>query len=550
MAASIESLKALRAQGIISAHEFVALATELSKQMDTEIGRLSQAVSQMNSKLPSPSPSIMPSPQRISQASKRDIPSPMACSSAASSLMVDEDGQPLWTETCSSVPLSLTPCASSSSMREEHGARARRNLMGSFSASPSLPASRELSPNGCTPTSSSVDASSISSSDKNGAQAVKVFSAQEEIYHRRPNGPGVGNASFVRYGSAQDFINASNVKISYRRLKPGTKRVWEQHERWVPMDEVFHIKDKQDGDTTTQWSQAAKPPAQQSTAASTSSTTSRFVETNNHADAVHIMLESLGPLPELAKHERKRVLPSKKEAHVRGRQTAKRRTIESKISIQDRLRQFEGNSLVEQCNEIFCQACKFAPANKWSSINSHCTAPSHKAKLVLWERRNMGDVSLAETLAEHFKQHPQEILSSLRPTDLVYRYKVMETFMASGTPPERIGVFRTLLERSGISIGSWTHLKLFIPKIEEHELTRLKTEMQGQFVSTQFDGTTRLGEAINVVNRWCTAKFELMQRLTLFQTTLTHVNAPKLAALIGKHLMTTMQVRVSRLQLA
>ena len=130
----------------------------------------------------------------------------------------------------------------------------------------------------------------------------------------------------------------------------------------------------------------------------------------------------------------------------------------------------------------------------------------------------------------------------MSPEALAYRYRVMEVFLKSGTHPERISDFRPLLERGGVSLGSESSLKLYIPKIEAEEKDRLRLEMRDQFVSSQFDGTTRLGEAINLVNRWCTPGFELVQRLTIFRTTLKHLNNQQLSALVGQHILRDMLI--------
>eukprot|EP00967_Tisochrysis_lutea_P016461 scaffold18545_cov32-Tisochrysis_lutea.AAC.2 len=47
-------------------------------------------------------------------------------------------------------------------------------------------------------------------------------------------------------------------------------------------------------------------------------------------------------------------------------------------------------------------------------------------------------------------------------------------------------------------------------------MTPSSEEIANQNFSISFDGTTRLGEALNVTGRWCTSNFELVKRLLAF----------------------------------
>ena len=64
------------------------------------------------------------------------------------------------------------------------------------------------------------------------------------------------------------------------------------------------------------------------------------------------------------------------------------------------------------------------------------------------------------------------------------------------------------------------------------EMARLLAELDGQRYSLAFDGTTRLGEALNVVARFCTEQFVLEQRLVRFVTLAQHADGAALAGVI------------------
>eukprot|EP00966_Prymnesium_polylepis_P207138 4797937-Prymnesium_polylepis.1 len=84
---------------------------------------------------------------------------------------------------------------------------------------------------------------------------------------------------------------------------------------------------------------------------------------------------------------------------------------------------------------------------------------------------------------------------------MVFRFRCVEAMLAAGVPISTLDPLRPLLEHSGVSLCESGKLSVFIPKIEARELERLKMEMRGQLIAISFDGTTRLGEALNTTGR-------------------------------------------------
>ena len=81
---------------------------------------------------------------------------------------------------------------------------------------------------------------------------------------------------------------------------------------------------------------------------------------------------------------------------------------------------------------------------------------------------------------------------------------------------------------------------MFIPQIEDREIKLIVKELLEQHFSVIFDGTTRLGEAINVVTRSITDDFVIRMRLVAFKTTKVHCNGEDLFRLI----LTTLQTKL------
>ena len=238
-------------------------------------------------------------------------------------------------------------------------------------------------------------------------------------------------------------------------------------------------------------------------------------------------------LPALAAHERERSLPQSAPAIVRGRNKAERKTAESKVSVESRIAQFPANSFTMSLGKLHCAACKVTVFNKWSSIQTHVKSDDHKAKLLLWETRSVADRELKANLLAYYEEHPDESGHSVEGDVLVFRFRTLEAFLKAGIAPSVIDMLRPLLQRSGIALTDSSHLRSLIPRVEESECKLLNSELVDQYVGIAFDGTTRLGEAINVTGRWTSKDFRIVKRLLDITTLEQHVTHSFLASHIS-----------------
>ena len=109
--------------------------------------------------------------------------------------------------------------------------------------------------------------------------------------------------------------------------------------------------------------------------------------------------------------------------------------------------------------------------------------------------------------------------------------------MYAGIPYAKADMIRPLLERASHPLTDSGNLgRTYIPLIQERELQRLRKELLKQWFALIFDGTTRLGEAINMVTRSITDEFQICMRLIAFKTLKVHVDGPGLYRLILKTL--------------
>jgi hypothetical protein len=277
--------------------------------------------------------------------------------------------------------------------------------------------------------------------------------------------------TIVRVGTPADFLNNGRVRVSlYLALKPGTKYKMQTNFVWVTRDELILAS-----------------------LAESSPLLPRSLESVREAHAQQEQARSRGreeaeqALPARAAHERERKLPQKAMIGERGRQKATRQTSESKVSVQDRITAFPGHSLAIVDGKLCCVACRFFPANKWSSIASHTKltyngqATAHAKKLDKWKHRTVDDTELKYFLQAYFESHPDEQVGSKDPDELVYRYRVSESFVAH-PPFTGIDNHNNLLQRAGHSIPNSANLRLFIPRIEEAENKLLDSEMANEYI--------------------------------------------------------------------
>ena len=86
--------------------------------------------------------------------------------------------------------------------------------------------------------------------------------------------------------------------------------------------------------------------------------------------------------------------------------------------------------------------------------------------------------------------------------------------LKAGVPLSKIDLFHELLEQYGLSLTSASNLIELLPFILQNELSRLKKDINGQYVSVVFDGTTHVCEAMVVVLRFLDKDLNIQQRVS------------------------------------
>ena len=248
--------------------------------------------------------------------------------------------------------------------------------------------------------------------------------------------------------------------------------------------------------------------------------------------------------PELAAHERKRkilLMTTANKRGARGRNKAMRKTPEPKLEASVRIKEFPHHSLQEDPSGptgLFCACCKKDISKRLVAIKAHVNGAEHNKKLILYEEARQTDKSLADIITDFFETNPDVAMGTVNTDTQVFRWRVVESMMFAGIPLQKIDLLRHLFEREGHPLSDSTHLRrLFIPQIEEREIKRVVRDVIDQHFAFIFDGTTRLGEAVNMVTRSITDDFTIQMRLVAFKTTKVHMSGDELFRLI----VTTLQ---------
>ena len=102
----------------------------------------------------------------------------------------------------------------------------------------------------------------------------------------------------------------------------------------------------------------------------------------------------------------------------------------------------------------------------------------HIAKLLLFNAKTTEDIDLMTSLSEYFRANPEEAGATVSVHEQLFRFRVCQAFMFAGVALYKASMLRTLLERSGHSCTSGSHLAMFIPKVEQREVELVTDELK------------------------------------------------------------------------
>lgn len=104
----------------------------------------------------------------------------------------------------------------------------------------------------------------------------------------------------------------------------------------------------------------------------------------------------------------------------------------------------------------------------------------------------------------------------------------MEQFLKAGIALGKIDSLRCLLEENALRLTHSSHLADYIPPLLQKEKQNIRQEIQGKDISVVFDGTSRLGEALAVVIRYCSG-WTIQQKLVRVSMLAKSLNGEEVA---------------------
>ena len=112
----------------------------------------------------------------------------------------------------------------------------------------------------------------------------------------------------------------------------------------------------------------------------------------------------------------------------------------------------------------------------------------------------------------------------------IARIEVMSVFLKAGIPLTKITHLRALLEEGSARLTDESHLRTYIPFIQEMEAAKVKVELAHHPpVPVIFDGSTHQREALPVLVRFVNEEFEIVQRLVHLHVLAKSLSANELA---------------------
>jgi len=162
--------------------------------------------------------------------------------------------------------------------------------------------------------------------------------------------------------------------------------------------------------------------------------------------------------------------PAEKKRNVRG-------SVDPNVSAWDRVNEFKDQCLTTVSGNLRCDACRETLSKKKSSVKKHVSSIKHIKALENIEKSKKKDQNIKE---------------------------LVEALLKAGIPLLKVDSLRPFLEKYGHRLTSRNHLAEFIPMIRQKEIDFVKSEIAANSAfSVIFDGSTRLGEALAIIQVVC-----------------------------------------------
>ena len=126
----------------------------------------------------------------------------------------------------------------------------------------------------------------------------------------------------------------------------------------------------------------------------------------------------------------------------------------------------------------------------------------------------------------------------------VRRVQVVRSMLQTGIPLTKLNYLRLLLETdTSISLTESSHMAQYVPCLGGRVQATEGRSWQGHSLQCNFDGSTRLGEALAILVRYVDPNWKIQQRLVRFHNLAKSVTKSQQARELITRLLTLLQIQ-------
>ena len=180
------------------------------------------------------------------------------------------------------------------------------------------------------------------------------------------------------------------------------------------------------------------------------------------------------------------------------------------VTPSQRLREFSQKPFTTSRGKLFCRACREDLSLKLSVMTNHIKSLKHNQGKENPKVNEACEKDIAEEIKKHnTATHPEG--ETLPMDQLVYRIKVVTSFLRAGVPLNKFRQFRDVLQENAFRLTDRSHMANLVPFMWKEEQQLIKSKIKGRELSVVFDGTTCLGEAVVILVHYVTEHMEIQQ---------------------------------------
>ena len=178
------------------------------------------------------------------------------------------------------------------------------------------------------------------------------------------------------------------------------------------------------------------------------------------------------------------------------------------VTPSQRVKTFPDKTRTVSAEKLFCSACRVELSLKQSIIKNYKELCKHVRSKDALGKREIRERDIAQAMKEYYK-NARPAGETPPEAQRVFRAKVVTAFFNAGTLLNKLDHFQEVLEEHAYKLVNCRGMYDLIPFVLADEQKHNKAEKH-------FDGTTRLGKALVVVNQFV-AKWRIGQPLIRLQ---------------------------------